>query len=246
MQKGFSLLELLTVSFFGGLLLLAASQGIAQLLQQQNYLSQAQRLHETAALAEVALVNSLAKSASVFAWGTADSAYPSQTARKIAQTVQGDLVTRFDNFASSDWLALATEAQELKFLHVDKKTYSQGLAYKSIDLTKLATDNSDAVSQALVNQVEMLRLRFYSTQQQRWVRPSQLDATEQIQQVQIAVVLVSEQPVTRAKPTQLTLWHETLNVPQDGRLRRLVVVTGRLVQLDSAAQTTPDEVEHGE
>lgn len=217
MQKGFSLVELLLVSLFGSLLLLTTSHALALLIKQQTHQSELLRLTEQSYLAEVALKNTINKAQIVLEAGEATSDYPKKTERS---TELKSSSVKFKQFASSDWLVVNLDNNKTLF-HLDKKTYGYGLAFQNVS-------NEKSRSDTLVNQVELMRLRFYCEKEQAWIKGNQVTDESKIAGVQFALLITSSQPIIKTASKSLVLWNEKLVPPTDGHYRRLVSATVRL------------------
>lgn len=220
MQKGFSLVELLIVSLLGSLLLLAASQGLATLAKHQKDQSELLRLTERSNLAEVALKKAINKTKKVLIAGEATQQYPSFSQQNILLGYPQNSKTTFEQFSSSDWMLLSYGQKNTnpQLLHLDKKTYGHGLALK--DFTK-----SSPRSDTLVNQVELLRLRFFDEGTNQWVKASQITPSSNLKGVQFAFLTTSSLPLTKASSSEFNLWGETLTPPKDGLHRQLISAT---------------------
>lgn len=166
MQKGFTLLEMLMVSLFGGLLLLAVSQAIITLIRAQADQSELLRLAENAMLAELVLKKELSEATQVLYIGAASSnnlKKTSETNLLEANNLNNEI--KFNQFKNSDWLLLytATKKENNKcnnkyiIFHIDRKENAQGLAYKYYDTAnkgeiiatadKIAVDDLDIVDE---------------------------------------------------------------------------------------------------
>lgn len=227
-SPGFTLIEILLVSALGSLVLLAATQILASLVQQQAEQAAWLRLEERARLVELVLKYDLANSYHVLAAGTASHRYPDFVQVQIELNQANLYATRFNSFRSSDWLLVNRqppgETADYSLWHVDQKEYGLGLANKTSSQDKASILTS---SQTLIAQVEHLSLRFYSPASERWLQATDLEGSwEEVTSVQFAAILVSDQAL-RSKPSQtsITLWGEKLSLADDGRLR--VLVEGR-------------------
>lgn len=220
-SQGFSLLEVLLVSLLGSLLLLAATELLAALSQQQVRHYAQLRLKDSARLADLALHQDIRSATAVLAVGVASHAYPNRSAAAVDLAGFDLSATGFNQFRSSDWLFLqkgSISSPNYSLWHLDQKTHGFGLAHKGLSpsITNTLTD-----SQTLVDQVELLRFRFYCSDQERWLKASETLSDSSITQVGFALLLVSPISV-RAKPRSIALWGEILHPPDDGHLRLLV------------------------
>lgn len=223
-SQGFSLLEVLLVTLLGSLLLLAATELLAALSQQQVRHYAQLRLKDSARLADLALRQDIRSATAVLAVGVASHAYPNRSAASVDLAGFDLAATGFNQFRSSDWLFLQKivdkdkDKLDYSLWHLDEKTHGFGLAHKG-----LSRENSDSLtpSQTLVDQVELLRFRFYCSDQERWLKASETLSDSSITQVGFALLLVSPMSV-RAKPRSIALWGEILHPPDDGHLRLLV------------------------
>lgn len=228
MQKlrGFTLLEVLLVSLLGSVLLLAATELLASLSQQQARNYAQLRLQDNAQLAAAAISRDITTATAVLAAGVASQPYPNRSATSVDLTGFELTATGFNQFRSSDWLFLQTKAEtdededklDYSLWHLDEKTYGFGLAHKG-----RSRENPDSLtaSQTLVDQVELLRFRFYCRDQGRWLSALDITAYSSITHIQFALLLVSSTSVGTA-PIPLSLWSEQLIPPDDGHLRLLV------------------------
>lgn len=224
--SGFTLLEMLLVSALGSLLLLAATQIFASLVKQQAEQAAWLRLEERARLTELVLKQDLARGYQLLEAGAANRHYPDLNEANIQLSdpdIQGG---SFDSFRSSDWLLINRKPQgetpDYSLWHVDQKSYGIGLAHKisSQDKAKTLTN-----SQTLIAQIELLRLRFYSPNSPNWIKAEDFnDPWKEVTAIQFAALLASDQPLPgKSSPAPITLWGETLNLPDDGHLRTLVM-----------------------
>lgn len=108
MQKGFSLIELLVVSLFGGLLLLAASQLLLSLIRYQADQSELLRLTENATLVEAGIKETILSKTKTLLIGKAISSYPTKTQSTKIYIKHNALgyITYVEPFNSSDWLVI--------------------------------------------------------------------------------------------------------------------------------------------
>ncbi|GLR65135.1 PilW family protein [Marinospirillum insulare] len=224
MQKGFSLVEMLVASLFSGLILLSASQGLATLIKFQTNQSELVRLQERSNLAETALKNAIYQAQNVLTAGAATANYPnfSQQTRLLGYPKNSPI--NFNQFASSDWLLLSTgqSTKKRSLFHLDKKTYGFGLAFKDF---RKATPRSDT----LVNQVELVRFRFFCQDSQSWISASEArQCSQKISSVGFSVLLASSLAVSKTQANQFTLWGKQYAFPKDGRLRQVVSATVQL------------------
>lgn len=217
MQKGFSLVEMLIVSLFGSFLLLATSHALTTLIKYQTQQSELLRLAERSYLAEIALKNAINKAQRVLKVGEAVSDYPDFTEQN---TTLKSKEKDFKQFASSDWLFLKSENQSNLF-HLDTKTYGYGLAFRDFNKDKSRSDT-------LVNQIELMRLRFFCDENGTWVKGGQVTNSSKIKGVQFALLITSSLPIKKASPKDFILWDEKLIPPTDGLYRQLVSATVRL------------------
>jgi prepilin-type N-terminal cleavage/methylation domain-containing protein len=219
--RGFTLLEVLLVSLLGSLLLLAATELLASLSQQQvkNYAQL--RLQDNARLADLAISRDITTATAVLAAGTASHTYPNRSTTSVDLSGFELTATSFNQFRSSDWLFLQKGSithPDYSLWHLDEKTYGFGLAHKGYS----KDENTKALtpSQTLVDQVELLRFRFYCDDQKRWLTASETTTYSSITHIHFALLLIS--PVSiKAKPGAIELWGETLHPPDDGHLRLL-------------------------
>ena len=148
MQKGFTLLEMLMVSLFGGLLLLAASQVIITLINTQADQSELLRLAENAMLAELVLKKEISAAKSILLTGEAAHSHLVKTSESnllAANNLNNEI--KFNQFKNSDWLLLyTTTAKENNscdnkyvIFHIDKKEYAYGLSYKYYEIASKGT-----------------------------------------------------------------------------------------------------------
>lgn len=221
-SRGFTLLEVLLVSLLGSLLLLAATELLASLSQQQvkNYAQL--RLQDNARLVDLAISRDITTATAVLAVGAASHTYPNRSAASVDLSGFDLAATGFNQFRSSDWLFLqkgnATHP-DYSLWHLDEKTHGFGLAHKGYSKDEDA--NALTPSQTLVDQVELLRFRFYCNDQKRWLTASETTVYSSISHVHFALLLIS--PVSiKAKPRSIELWDETLQPPDDGHLRLLI------------------------
>ena len=227
-NQGFSLLEVLMISALGSLLLLAATQVFATLVQQHSQQSLELRLQERAILAELALRRDLSRGYQVVAAGRASHSYPANGQTRIDLNSAG-LNTQFDQFVSSDWLLInrqpAEETPDFSLWHTDRKTYGKGLAHRP---SSSSAASGLAPSQTVIAQVELLRLRFYCEAASSWLHAGQLDNFDTLAGIQYALIIVSEAADPRARARTFNLWGEHLQTPSDGRTRLLVTGSVRL------------------
>ncbi|NLW04996.1 MAG: prepilin-type N-terminal cleavage/methylation domain-containing protein [Pseudomonadaceae bacterium] len=252
MQQGFSLVEMLIVSLFGSLLLLATSQGLINLISYQTDQSELLRLAENASLAEMALKQTIVSSTKALIIGRAISSYPARAPKKtyIQYNELGNS-TSFEQFSSSDWLLLLEDEKinnnkvEHGIFHLDKKDFGYGLAYK-----KLSPDQTNPISNTLVNQVELVRFRYLpnqSTQNYYCLekQPITLKENKEVEAIvtteaivegadcstleanlatgiEFAFILVTSKPLKKPSPSHFYLWGEVLTPPKDGLYRQLV------------------------
>ncbi|MDR9466826.1 prepilin-type N-terminal cleavage/methylation domain-containing protein [Marinospirillum sp.] len=224
--SGFTLLEMLLVSALGSLLLLAATQIFASLVHQQAEESVWLRLEERARLTELVLKQDLASGYQLLEAGAASRDYP-KLSETDTQLSDPDIQKRnFASFRSSDWLLINRQPQgetpDYSLWHVDEKTYGKGLAHKISSQDKAETLTN---SQTLVAQVELLRLRFFSPDSSSWIKAEDFsDPLEEVTAIQFAALVVSGQALDGKQASHsITLWGETLNPPDDGHLRTLVL-----------------------
>lgn len=232
---GFTLLEMLLVSALGSLLLLAATQIFANLVQQQAEQASWLRLDERARLAELSLKRDLASAYQLVEAGAASRDYPNTSEISIQLSDPDIQASSFDSFRSSDWLLINRQPQDAapdySLWHVDQKTYGKGLAHKASSQEAAEKLSS---SQTLIAQAELLRLRFYSPGAAGWLTVKDYHQPwEEVTAIQFAVLLASDQPLhSRKQAAAFTLWGETLNPPKDGHLRTLII--GRVTLRESA------------
>ncbi len=219
MQKGFSLIEMLVVSLFGSFLLLATSHALTTLIKYQTQQSELLRLAERSYLAEIALKNAVNKAQRVLKAGEATSNYPNFTEQNITLKSMGK---DFKQFSSSDWMLLShgQNIPQRSLFHLDDKTYGYGLAFRDIEKD---TSRSDT----LVNQVELMRLRFFYEDDKTWVKGNQVIDSNKIRGVQFAFLITSSQPIKKTSPSEFILWDEKLVPPNDGHYRQLISATAR-------------------
>lgn len=220
-SRGFTLLEVLLVSLLGSLLLLAATELLASLSQQQARNYAQLRLQDNAQLAASAISRDITTATAVLAAGAASQPYPNRSATSVDLGGFDLAATGFNQFRSSDWLFLQkgnTTDPDYSLWHLDEKTHGFGLAHKG-----RSRENPDSLtaSQTLVDQVELLRFRFYCRDQERWLSAPDITAYSSITHIQFALLLVSSTSVGAA-PIPLSLWSEQLIPPDDGHLRLLV------------------------
>jgi len=224
-SSGFTLLEMLLVSALGSLLLLAATQIFASLVQEQTEQAAWLRLEEKARLAELVLKQDLASGHQLLEAGAASRNYPDLREASIQLSDPDIQKKNFTSFRSSDWLLINRqqgEAPDYSLWHVDEKTYGRGLAQKISSQNEAKTLTN---SQTLIDQVELLRLRFYSPDSGGWIQTKDFnDPWEEVTAIQFAVLLVSSQTLSdKQLPNPINLWGETLEPPDDGHLRILVI-----------------------
>lgn len=224
MQKGFSLVELLIVSLLGSLLLLAASQGLATLAKHQKDQSELLRLTERSNLAEVALKKAIYEAQNIFIAGEATSNYPDFTEKNTLLGYPKTSKVSFNQFTSSDWMLLSQgKSVEKRYLfHLDKKTYGYGLAFQDFGKN---TPRSDT----LVNQVELVRFKFFCEEAQAWIRGNQVSSCKKVTGASFALLLASSQALEKKQSAQVILWGEKLTLPTDGIYRQLVSATVHLM-----------------
>ncbi|MBE0506552.1 MAG: prepilin-type N-terminal cleavage/methylation domain-containing protein [Marinospirillum sp.] len=219
--RGFTLLEVLLVSLLGSLLLLAATELLASLSQQQARNYAQLRLQDKARLADLAISRDITTATAVLAVGAASQPYPNRSVTSVDLGGFDLAATGFNQFRSSDWLFMKkgnNSEPDYSLWHLDEKTHGFGLAHKG-----LSRENSDSLtaSQTLVDQVELLRFRFYCSDQKRWLTASEATIYSSITHVHFAFLLTS--PVSiKAKSRSIELWDEILQPPDDGHLRLLV------------------------
>ena len=228
--KGFTLVELLLVSLLGSLVLIASSQSLGQLLSWRSHNQTASRVQEQLLLAESAIKQHLQASTQLLEYGAATDNYPNLGHKDYTLQTNGD---DFKQFASSDWLVLERAQGKSYLLHLDKKTYDFGLAVKIVKSNDEA-ENENRRSEALVSYVELMRLRFFCAEQQRWVNYAELNNPDNLSALQVGLVLVSANPVKRLNQSQLKLWGASLMPPQDGHYRALTTFTAFLGKPDAA------------
>src|SRR5690554_6549120 len=221
MQKGFSLVELLIVSLLGSLLLLAASQGLATLGKHQKNQSELLRLTERSNLAEIALKKAIYEAQNILIAGEATSSYPSFAEKS---TFLGSFNITFKQFASSDWMLLSTgkPVKEQQLFHLDSKTYGYGLAFQDFGKNKPRSDT-------LVNQVELVRFKFFCEEAQAWIKGNQVSSCKKVTGASFALLLASSQALEKKQSAQVVLWGEKLALPTDGIYRQLVSATVHLM-----------------
>ena len=221
-QQGFTLLELMISASLGLGLLLAAIQlhsDLIRLVQQQ----QARIfLLRTAQLASLTLAHEARHARGVVSAGQHERAYPDLT--PLAASAPDMRAGRqFHFFASSDWFILALdqadESGTESLWHLDRKTQDFGLAHKPS-----ADSAAWHSSQTLIEQAELMRVRFCCQEAHQWLAADEVSDWTQIHTLQLAMVWVSPQPVFRQQPP-LVLWGEALTPPDDGHLRLLSHIT---------------------
>lgn len=222
MQKGFSLIEMLVVSLFGSFLLLATSHALTTLIKYQTQQSELLRLAERSYLAEIALKNAVNKAQRVLKAGEATNNYPNLKQLDTLLGYPKDSTINFDQFASSDWMLLShgQDIAQRSLFHLDDKTYGYGLAFRDFEKN---TSRSDT----LVNQVELMRLRFFYEDDKTWVKGNQVIDSNKIRGVQFAFLITSSQPIKKTSPSEFILWDEKLVPPNDGHYRQLISATAR-------------------
>lgn len=221
MQKGFSLVEMLIASLLGGLLLLAASQGLATLVKHQKNQSELVRLTERSNLAEIALKKAIYEAHNIVIAGEATNSYPNFAEKS---TLLGSSNITFKQFASSDWMLLSTgnPVKEQQLFHLDSKTYGYGLAFQDLGKDKPRSDT-------LVNQVELVRFKFFCDEAQEWITGNQVNSCKKVTGASFALLLASTQSLEKKKATQVVLWGKKLVLPPDGIYRQLVSATVHLM-----------------
>lgn len=226
MQKGFSLVEMLLVSLLSSLLLLAASQALIVLVRHQSDFSELLRLNENTALAEFVLKKEISQANKIILAGEASASYPLLTSQhiKLTETPLNVPIT-FNQFRSSDWLLLDSKKEGFSLFHLDEKAYDFGLAYKHYD-----ADQKDPNSQTLVNQIELMRFRYFCEEQKKWLTLSEISDFSQVSGVQFALFLTTSQPLNKKKQPNSALWQEELAAPEDNRFRSLLSSTIRLTK----------------
>lgn len=227
MQKGFSLIEMLMVSLFSSLLLLALSHGLITLIKFQTEQSELLRLTERLTLAKLAIRNAVSHSRRILDSSEATSYYPVLTEQDILLNKNSPTnEVRFKQISSSDSLLLITSNSKNKtsLFHLDKKTYDFGLAYKDLSIEKPRSDT-------LVTHVELMRLRFLCNGQQNWVKRSEVNDFKKVNGVQFALIVTTNQPVKKtSNNSSFLLWGEVLTPPKDGHYRRIISSTVHLIK----------------
>lgn len=249
MQKGFTLLEMLLVSLFGGLLLLAVSQAIITLIRAQADQSELLRLAENAMLAELVLKKELSEAKEVLSTGAATNNNLKKTAESNlleANNLMNEI--KFNQFKNSDWLLLYTATKKENnrcnnkyvIFHIDKKENAQGLAYKYYETnnkgiitkepdktTAVAVEKTSDTSRSdtLVSQLELLRFRYFYEQEQQWVQSHAILDLSLIKKIQFAFIIATNQPVKKSNPNSFKLWGQNIALPKDGLYRELVTAT---------------------
>lgn len=266
MQKGFTLLEMLMVSLFGGLLLLAASQVIITLINTQADQSELLRLAENAMLAELVLKKEISAAKSILLTGEATHSYLVKTSESnllAANNLNNEI--KFNQFKNSDWLLLyTTTAKENNscdnkyvIFHSDKKEYAYGLSYKYYEiaskgtiintadktieldpLNSLILSNDTSRSDTLVSQIELIRFRYFYEQESKWIKSNQILDYSSIKKIQFAFIIGTNNPVKKQNPDYFTLWDKVINLPKDGIYRQLVTATVNLKGVECTENTT--------
>ncbi|HKM16302.1 MAG TPA: prepilin-type N-terminal cleavage/methylation domain-containing protein [Marinospirillum sp.] len=268
MQKGFTLLEMLMVSLFGGLLLLAASQVIINLINTQADQSELLRLAENAMLAELVLKKEISEAKSILLSGEAINS-------RLVKTSESNLLTannlnneiKFNQFKNSDWLLLYTTRvkennncdNKYIILHIDKKEYAYGLSYKYYEIASKGTitnatdktieldplnnpilSSDTSRSDTLVSQIELIRFRYFYEQESKWIKSNEILDYSLIKKVQFAFIIGTNNPVKKQNPNYFTLWDEIINLPKDGIYRQLVTAIVNLKGVECIENTTKD------
>lgn len=253
MQKGFTLLEMLIISLFGGLLLLATSQVIVTLMTRQADQSELLRLTENAMLAELVLKKEISAAKGVLLTGEAVNSRLVKTSTSnvlIANNLNNEI--KFNQFKNSDWLLLyTTTAKENNscdnkyvIFHIDKKTYAYGLSYKYYEiankgiiintldekntldpLNNLTLSNDTSRSDTLVSQIELIRFRYFYEPEKKWLEGNEIPDYSLIKKIQFAFIIATENTVKKASPNTFNIWNEEIILPNNGIYRKLVKST---------------------